>query len=188
MLAAFQQDDLQCSDMLTSHLLGSYLCNAKDMPTVCQLSTELLFPRLWSGSLPTMVRYIPGGELVRRHSVCVDIAWILYGRQRQGFDGPIDAADGVGGVSCWSWADSSPQAQHDWFQTKEAWAFDRWAVPKTSSQCPPLGVGWGHVPPSQRSTPWHPPSWCNRSPSYFVFWGWVGTKGRIAIWLGVNVM
>ena len=105
-----------------------------------------------------MVHHIPGGEFVRRHSVCVDIAWILYGRQRQGFDGPIDAADGVGGVSRWSWADSSPQAQHDWFQTKEAWAFVKCAVSKTSSQCPPLGVGWGHVPPSQRSTPWTLPA------------------------------
>jgi predicted secreted protein len=83
------------------------------------LGAEVLFPGLFTSSLHLRQPVVPGRTMVRSHKVCFDVAYLMLTGER------FRAAWRQGGMSRWSWADSSPQAGRDWFQCKEMHALNR---------------------------------------------------------------
>lgn len=63
---------------------------------------------------------MPRRSVIRSQRVCLDAAFAVF--KARAFK---SAWSCEGGVSRWSWADSSPQAGHDWFQCKEVHALNR---------------------------------------------------------------
>eukprot|EP00972_Heterocapsa_arctica_P045185 6670725-Heterocapsa_arctica.AAC.1 len=85
------------------------------------LGTQVLFPNIFTSALQLRQTTVPGRSLVRAHQVCFDIAYLMFTGEK------FKAAwqQGGGGMSRWSWADSSPQAGRDWFQCKEMHALNQ---------------------------------------------------------------
>jgi hypothetical protein len=99
--------------------LAAHLTNVGDMRDTVALGAEVLFPGLFTSSLPLRQPVVPGRNMVRSHKLCLDVAYLMLTGEQ------FRAAEQQGGMSRWSWADSSPQAGRDWFQCKEMHALNR---------------------------------------------------------------
>jgi hypothetical protein len=107
--------------LISCQLLASHLSNVADMRDTVVLGTQVHFSNIFASSVQLRPTTVPGRSMVRAHQVCFDIAYLMFTGEK------FKAAwqQGGGGMSRWSWADSSPQAGRDWFQCKEMHALNQ---------------------------------------------------------------